>query len=85
MILTYGSGQEALSAKTLDGSLIKNQRIKVSFRTNDWQLLLDKELNLVQSGSHVPPVDGLHNSLLDDDISVPPLVFHTSGTWKRPI
>lgn len=85
MILTYGSGQEALSAQALDGSLIKNQRIKVSFRTNDWQLLLDKELNLVKSESHLPPVDGLHNSLLDDDISVPPLVFQISGTWKGPV
>lgn len=85
MILTYGSGQEALSAHTLDGSLVNNQRIKVRFRTDDWQLLLDKELNLVKSGSHLPPVDGLDNSLLDDDVSVPPLVFQISGTWKRTI
>ena len=78
MLLTFRTGQEALSAASLDNSQILNQTIRVQLQTPNWKQQIEKELQLVKSNT-AALFNTTTNSLLGEDFSIPTMSFDMEG------
>jgi len=79
MLLTFRSGQSALSA-VRDSSVlnIADETVRVSLLTSDWHEHIEDELALARSNT-TAMYSATTNSLLGEDFSIPSMSFDMDG------